>query len=104
MTKLLTIAVIAIFIYFYLKFAKSPLLKKKRIVNGYEQYRDWWGRWRFTHIYVAEKKVGGKIWQGHVVHHRDGNKLNNRPENLQVMKRWKHARLHYGKRKYKDRA
>jgi hypothetical protein len=100
LTNILTIALIAIFIYFYVKLARSPLFKKKRIVNGYEQFRDWWGRWRFTHIYNAEKKVGGKIWQGHVVHHRDGNKLNNSPGNLQVMKRWKHARLHYAKRKY----
>jgi hypothetical protein len=99
LNKILTYALILIAVYFYLKLARSPLFKKRRIVNGYEQYRDWWGRWKFTHIYIAEKKVGGKIYKGNVVHHRDGNKLNNSPENLQVMKRWKHARMHYAKRK-----
>jgi hypothetical protein len=101
LTKLLTTALIIIAVYFYLKLARSPLFKKKRIVNGYEQFRDWWGRWRFTHIYNAEKKVGGRIWKGNVVHHRDGNKLNNSPENLKVMKRWKHTRMHYAKRRNK---
>jgi len=102
LNKILTIAIIIIGIYLYLKFARSPLFKKKRIVNGYEQYRDWWGRWKFTHIYNAEKKVGGKIWKGHVVHHRDGDKRNNSPENLQVMKRGRHSRMHYAKRKNKN--
>lgn len=100
--KILISAILIVSFYFYLKLARSPLFKKKKIVNGYEQYRDWWGRWKFTHIYIAEKKVGGKIWKRHVVHHRDGNKLNNSPENLQIMKRWKHARMHYAKRKYRD--
>ena len=70
--------------------------------NGYEQYRDWWGRWRFTHRYVARKKLGGKIWDGYVVHHRNENKLDNRSENLQVMRKDKHSRLHYWKRKVKS--
>ena len=66
--KILIFAILIIGLYSYLKFARSPLFKKKRIVNGYEQYRAWWGRWKFTHIYNAEKKVGGKIFKGHVVH------------------------------------
>jgi len=69
-----------------------------RNFNGYEQYKDKNGKWKRTHVRVAEKKVGGKIWPGRVVHHIDGNKKNNRPENLQVMPRSKHSKLHWWKR------
>ena len=98
---MLKVLIIAVVLYAFIKLASTPYMKKKRIYNGYEQYRTWWGRWKYTHRYVAEKKLGGKIWDNYVVHHRDGNKLNNRPENLQVMKKGKHSRLHYSKRKAK---
>jgi hypothetical protein len=52
-----------------------------------------------VHRHVAERKVGGKIWKGHVVHHRDGNKRNNRRSNLSIMKRSSHSKLHAKKRK-----
>lgn len=47
-----------------------------------------------THRVVAENKVGGTIYTGRVVHHRDGNKLNNSPGNLQVMSMQHHNKLH----------
>jgi hypothetical protein len=56
--------------------------------------------WRFkdsgklVHRWVAEKKVGGKIYEGRVVHHRDGDKENNDPRNLEIMSRSDHSRLH----------
>jgi hypothetical protein len=46
----------------------------------------------------AERKVGGKIYPGRVVHHKDGNKLNNDPSNLQVMSRSDHGKLHASQR------
>jgi hypothetical protein len=52
------------------------------------------GEWKFTHRRVAEKKVGGKIGAGREVHHIDGNKTNNRPENLSVMSKEAHRRIH----------
>lgn len=45
------------------------------------------------HILVARPKLG------EVVHHKDGNKLNNSPDNLQVMSRSDHSKLHATKRK-----
>ncbi len=46
------------------------------------------------HTYVATK--GGKkgLKKGQVVHHKDGNKLNNDPKNLVIMTRSEHAKLH----------
>lgn len=66
--------------------------------KGYNQYKDKEGNWQYSHIRTAEKKVGGKIRTNRVVHHIDGNKKNNRPENLQVMSRREHSRLHSWKR------
>lgn len=39
---------------------------------------------RHEHRVVAEQMLGRKLNPGEVVHHRDGNKRNNDPENLQV--------------------
>lgn len=39
---------------------------------------------RHTHRIVAEQKLGRPLKPGEVVHHIDGNKRNNNPENLMV--------------------
>lgn len=49
---------------------------------------------RFLHAVIAEWKIGRKLEPGEVVHHKDENKLNNDPSNLQVMSHSAHARLH----------
>lgn len=36
------------------------------------------------HRIIAEQKIGRKMRKGEVVHHIDGNRRNNKPENLQV--------------------
>ena len=50
---------------------------------------------RHMHRVVAEQKLGRPIARGEIVHHIDGNKRNNAPENLQVMTQSEHARLHF---------
>ena len=74
--------------------------KRKTYTNkeGYQVYKD---SGVPVHIKVAEKKVGGPIYEGRVVHHRDGNKRNNNPANIQVMERSDHSSLHAKKRKRK---
>lgn len=51
------------------------------------------------HILVAEKKIGRRLTEGEVVHHINGNKLDNRPENLIVMTKSQHAKLHGNSKK-----
>jgi hypothetical protein len=63
--------------------------------SGYQKFRDpRTGRAEYTHIRVAEKKVGGPIGAGREVHHIDGNKNNNRPSNLRVMSEAQHRAIH----------
>ncbi len=62
-------------------------------------YPRWKNTKKLVHRTVAENKVGGKIFKGMVVHHRDGNKKNFRKSNLVIMGRSNHSRLHIRKRK-----
>ena len=55
-------------------------------------YRKFLGK--HEHRVVAEKKIGRSILPGEHVHHIDGNKHNNSPENLLVMSAEDHSRLH----------
>jgi len=47
------------------------------------------------HRYLMEAKIGRRLKQNEVVHHKDGNKLNNSLENLQLMTRAEHNQLHF---------
>jgi hypothetical protein len=49
---------------------------------------------RHQHRIVAEKKIGRKLKKGEIVHHKDGNPQNNKPNNLLVMTQAEHAALH----------
>ena len=46
------------------------------------------------HRLIMENNIGRKLTFNEVVHHIDGNKSNNKIENLQLMSRSEHARLH----------
>lgn len=47
------------------------------------------------HRNIMEKKLGRKLHKGEIVHHKDHNKKNNDPDNLEVMTQGQHALLHY---------
>lgn len=46
------------------------------------------------HRVVAENIIGRLLNASEVVHHKDGNKWNNAPENLEVLDRSEHSRKH----------
>lgn len=54
---------------------------------------------RHEHRIVMEKIIGRKLKSKELVHHKDGNKHNNKPSNLQLTNRPGHARIHFTKRK-----
>lgn len=56
------------------------------------------GTTQYEHILVWEKVHGCKLPKGFVVHHLDGEPMNNAPENLYAMEAGEHIRLHrFGK-------
>lgn len=51
------------------------------------------GKQMSLHRHVMEQKLGRKLLSDEVVHHINGNKLDNRPENLTVMSASEHSKL-----------
>lgn len=50
--------------------------------------------WIFEHIYVMQQHLQAEIPKGYVVHHIDGNKYNNRLDNLILCTEEQHNRCH----------
>lgn len=48
----------------------------------------------FEHVKVMETAIGRQILPTEVVHHKDGNRKNNRLDNLELMERKDHVELH----------
>lgn len=66
--------------YIEIKVENYPKLNKRRYV--------------YEHVYVAEKKIGRLLRENEVVHHIDRNKTNNHPDNLMVLTKEEHSKLH----------
>jgi hypothetical protein len=54
------------------------------------------GQWRKQHVVFMERKIGRRLEKNEVVHHINGNKHDNRIENLQLMTNREHGLLHWG--------
>ena len=56
-----------------------------------KRYRN---KYCFEHHLVWEQYNKSPVPDGYIVHHKDGNKFNNNIENLELMTRAEHAKLH----------
>lgn len=63
------------------------------VSGGYRKFRKN-GIQRCEHILLAETVLGRSLGKNEVVHHVDGNKLNNAPSNLVICTRSYHALIH----------
>lgn len=63
------------------------------MVNGYRSVSGG-GKAEYEHRLIASKMLGRKLESHETVHHFDGNKINNEPENLVVIFRGVHTKLH----------
>lgn len=78
---------------------KSPTWKggKTRSRKGYVVLRND-GDVIFEHRAVMEEHIGRKLTEDEVVHHINGDKTDNRLENLQLMTRGEHSTMHNKRR------
>jgi len=59
--------------------------------NGYLKFRD---SDKLYHRWIKEKELGRRLEKGEIIHHINGNKLDNRPENLQILTAKEHYKKH----------
>lgn len=82
---------------------EKTMLTKKEIIylNGYrcvlrpDHPRSMHTGYVYEHILVAEKYLGRNLNNNEVVHHLDLDRSNNRKENLLVLEKSQHGKLHY---------
>lgn len=62
--------------------------------NGYSEHTTGMHKGRLAHVVIMENRIGRRILSDECVHHIDGNKLNNDENNLALVTKSGHARLH----------
>lgn len=74
------------------KAASKVIIQKYRGTGRKDTYIKFRGR--HMHRVVMEESLGRKLLPGEIVHHINGDKHDNRPENLEVMSQSEHIKLH----------
>lgn len=77
-----------------LKWAEKNAIGISYKTNGYAEFTNGKNKGRGVHVVIIEQKIGRKLFSNEVVHHIDGNKHNNDVDNLQLMTRSEHSKLH----------
>jgi endogenous inhibitor of DNA gyrase (YacG/DUF329 family) len=77
----------------------KPIGTRKLHIANKGKYKTWLirapsGRWVLEHRLLTEEELGRKLKRSEIVHHKNGNSLDNRRENRQVMTQVEHLQLH----------
>lgn len=74
----------------------NPMWKRGWYINshGYKVIRVSTNKYRLEHRVIMEKHLDRSLTASDIVHHIDGNKLNNTIDNLELTDRKSHGRLH----------
>jgi hypothetical protein len=70
--------------------------------EGYEGKKHIGNRYVYEHRYVMEHKLGRPLESYEIVHHKDGDKLNNAEDNLELTDKSKHGKHHAKKPGYTE--
>ena len=70
--------------------------------NGYNVFIGDDGREVFVHRFIMEEILGRKLEPWEDVHHKDGNKKNNHPSNLEVLSKSEHTKIHWRQKDHDD--
>lgn len=74
-------------------FETRTKMREAKLDPNANSYPKYYGK--HEHRMVAARKIGRPLKKGEVVHHIDGNRRNNHPDNLEVLpSQAEHARLH----------
>lgn len=71
---------------------RDRMAKTQRLRGSGKSYIKIYGK--HEHRRVAEEKIGRPLRPGEIVHHIDGNKRNNDPDNLEIMTQSEHIKEH----------
>jgi hypothetical protein len=70
------------------------MLHKRADSRGYIRVYGIPGGWQYEHRLAAEAALGRPLGKKEVVHHKNEDRGDNRPSNLEVMRMGKHIALH----------